>query len=129
MTLRFNPPANIGRYAVFFDFGAGTGSFKTYRDLGSAKIGYHAKANQKFKEARILENVEGEWFTLYLVTPNVTRLPWTREEPRRPGSSYKIWRSVPMTREEYAEWRIKVEHERIASLKAPLYLNNSAGVQ
>ena len=117
MTLRFEPPKTVAKYALFtVNVGNGKTTFKSYDDLGSAKNAYHNKYNV---DAKILESVDGQWYVLFDI-PNGTRyenLPWVKKVQRRFGYSYNEHSyptSVPMTREEYAEWRLKVERERVS---------------
>lgn len=125
MVLKFNPPKQVARYALY----VGTesrGKLYTYDDLGSAKNSYHHKYTN-VSGAKILENVEGNWYVLYDI-PSGTKykdLPWVKEvEGGGWRSSYKIDTAKPMTRDEYAEWRLQVERERIADLSGDLKLNN-----
>ena len=88
------------------------------------------------KHAFLLENVEGEWFTLYEIKPGLTKneLPWMKEyyygyyhwtlltdyERNHEYYSAKIksgeyptqFRPTKMTTDEYVEWRLAVELER-----------------
>ena len=93
------------------------------------------------RHAFILQNVDGEWFVLYEIKPGLTEqeLPWYKEYIKPVGStwdrngwlytdkernseyyqkalaegSYKLYKkATPMTREEYAEWRVSVDRER-----------------
>jgi hypothetical protein len=126
MSLRFDPPKQVARYALFVDHGNGKGFFKTYNELGFAKmaLGHHNYGMSH--DAKILENVEGQWYVLFDVparTPS-NNLPWkkVRTSWRWHNSESKV--SKPMTRDEYAEWRLAVERERIADLSADISLNN-----
>jgi hypothetical protein len=116
MTLKFAPPKTVAKYALFTEQkDSGRTSFKSYDNLGSAKNAYHAKYNV---DAKILESVDGEWFVLYDIPAKTdyNDLPWVREVPRSWRYKYStVKRAVPMTREEYAEWRLKVERENVAS--------------
>lgn len=84
----------------------------------------------------ILEMVSGEYFVLYEIKPGLTKeqLPWMKEffhvgyggwslveeykdnsyyGPKLRAGEYRTaFRPVQMTKEEYADWRIKVELER-----------------
>lgn len=107
MTLRFVPPPTVARYAVY----TVTHGLKVYDDLGSAKNAARRRSGINRRNASrntyILENVNGEWFILYQINIGDTKPPWhTRESAW--GHSF----AVPMTREEYAEWRIKVHEEQ-----------------
>jgi len=115
MPLKFNPPKQVARYAVYIEDAAPKKRFRVYSNLGSAKNAYHHSYTRK--DAMILENVNGEWYVLYTIPAGTMYkdLPWVKEVATRwysygPGTAV---RAVPMTREEYAEWRIKVERERI----------------
>lgn len=93
--------------------------------------------------AFILENVEGEWFTLYEIDAGLkeSELPWMKEYYRDTKYSWDRWRltndsftkegyyknlretepdrfvfqhkATQMTTDEYVSWRIAVEHERL----------------
>jgi hypothetical protein len=117
MTLKFNPPKQVARYALFVDHGQGRGAFKIYNDLGSVKNAYRFAGHGRY-DVKILENVAGEWYTLFDIPKGTAYadLPWVKEV--RTGGWYAnrlVKRAVPMTREEYAEWRLQVERERIES--------------
>jgi len=128
MTLRFDPPRQVAKYALFVDHGNGRGFFKPYDDLGSAKNAHRWHNYNNRNNAKILENVDGNWYTLHEVKAGTSQndLPWYKEVDRYPwysSRSEKIRKAVPMTREEYAEWRVAVERERIADGSASLDLN------
>jgi hypothetical protein len=125
MALRFDPPKQVARYALFVDYGQGRGYFKTYNELGHAKSA-HAYHNAGTRcNAKILENVDGQWYVLHEVRAGMTYsdLPWVKEVStyRWNGTPHK--KGVPMSRDEYAEWRLAVERERIADLSGTLDLN------
>lgn len=92
--------------------------------------------------AFILENVDGEWFTLYEIAPGLkeAQLPWMKEYYRDSKYSWDRWslvdntfeegyykklreeqpdrfifthKATPMTTDEYVAWRLSVEHERL----------------
>lgn len=89
------------------------------------------------KSAFILENVDGRWYVLYEIRPGLTEeeLPWYKEymvgswndqlytdyiktddfyQKRIASGEYKIVKKpTPMTRDEYVEWRLAVERERL----------------
>lgn len=114
MALKFVPPKELARYAMFVDYGNGKGRFKPYDDLGSAKNAWHHVSGRY--SGKILEFVDGDWYTLYDIPAGTTykNLPWVKEvEAGGWHNPYKDNRAKPMTREEYAEWRIKVEYERL----------------
>ena len=112
-SLRFQPPPNEQlRFALWVD----GGGFHQYRSVGSAKGAYYHKA-WRGGEARILELIDGEWYTLYHIPANTSRdkLPWIQQvEANRYYGSYRVSKAVPMTREQYAEFRVAVERERVA---------------
>lgn len=124
MSLKFNPPKTTGRYALFVDWGNDRGFFKTYDNLGTAKQAHSHRNYNNRNNAKILELVEGSWYVLHEVKAGTpySELPWYKEVGGSwRTSAYK--KAVPMTRDEYAEWRLKVERERIADGSASLDLN------
>jgi hypothetical protein len=111
MTLKFNPPKESGRYGLYVEGGR---TMKLFDALSSAKLSYHFN-NYGFPNAKILENVDGQWYVLHDIKDvhSYGDLPWVKEVQRGYYSSYaKYKKAVPMTREEYAEWRVAVERER-----------------
>lgn len=119
MTLRFVPPKLLAKYAVFIDHGDGRGHFKTYDTLGPAKAAYRMAEfygrSPSFHDGKILEMVEGEWFTLYDVPKGTERPPWEKDKGYGYYSRYRSgWHTTPMSRDEYGEWRASVERERLA---------------
>lgn len=118
MSLKFVPPKESARYALFVENKNGRGYFKVYNDLGSAKNAHRHRNWGTRDNAKILENVNGEWYVLHDIKAGTeyNDLPWVKEMDRYPWYSSrneKIHRAKPMTREEYADWRIAVERERI----------------
>ena len=124
MMLRFTPPKQVARYAAFIDHGNGRGFFKTYDEVGPAKValrmqlafGSWRDTNLAQYNAKLLEMIDGEWFTLYDIPKGTTRLPWEKEVETYSayhGRFSKRWQAVPMTRDEYGEFRAKVERERL----------------
>lgn len=114
MTLKFVPPKATGRYALFADWGNERGFFKTFDLLSSAKLSYYH--NGRRSASKILELVDGEWYVLYDIPANAqyNDLPWVKEITRGWQHSWgTVKKSVPMTRDEYAEWRVAVERERM----------------
>lgn len=121
--LRFVPPKLLAKYAVFIDHGNGRGFFRTYDLLGSAKYSFRihngphrwGRNSITFNPGKILELIDGEWFALYDVPKGTEHLPW--EKDFGTGVGYARWRTgwhtVPMSREEYGEWRARVERERL----------------
>lgn len=120
--LRFVPPKLLAKYAVFIDHGNGRGFFRTYDLIGSAKYSFRnhngpsrwGSSGGTHYPGKILELIDGEWFVLYDVPKGTEHLPWEKDfgsdsqwYTRRTG-----WHTVPMTREEYGDWRAKVERER-----------------
>lgn len=127
MTLKFNPPKQVARYALFVDHANNRGTFKIYNDLGHAKNAYHFAGTYN-SASKILENVDGEWYVLFDIPAGTDYkdLPWVKETSRYDWytrGEKKSKRATPMTREEYADWRVKVERERIADGSANLDLN------
>jgi hypothetical protein len=116
MTLKVTPPKAVGRYALLVEYDNSNAFFKTYDDLGSAKNSFHYRRYYGMTVGYILENVDGDWYALYKITPENVKdhAPWQKETTSGGWrSSYTIWRAKPMTRDEYAEWRVAVERERI----------------
>lgn len=114
MALKFVPPKQTGRYALFADWGNERGLFKTFDLLSSAKLSYYH--NSRRSSAKILELVDGEWYVLYDIPANTQYddLPWVKDVPRGWRYDWRtVKRSVPMTRDEYADWRVAVERERL----------------
>lgn len=122
MSLKFIPPKQAARYALFVDHKSSS-FFKVYSNLGHAKTA-HAQRNYNTRyDAKILEMVNGEWYVLHDIKAGTERenLPWKKQV--NVGGWYSnrtTKRSVPMTRDEYAEWRLKVERERVAEEKRSL---------
>lgn len=118
MSLRFVPPSMYARYAVFIDHGNGRGFFRTYDHLGSAKAAYRIHSGFGYRRrvtspAKLLEMVEGSWYVLYDIPEGSTMLPWQEDKGDR-GYYYRGGiQTVQMTREQYAEWRLTVERERL----------------
>lgn len=101
----------------------------------SGEVKYY-KRNLVTTHSFILEMVNGEYFTLYEILPGLKKeqLPWMKEfaylgwswdelTPKLRASDYygpKIangeyrteFRSVAMSKDEYADWRVRVELER-----------------
>jgi hypothetical protein len=114
MTLKFNPPKHLGRYALFVEYGDDRGKLYQHDDLGSAKNSYHAHGHHN--NAKILENVGGQWYVLFDIPKGTDYkdLPWVKEVTIGGWYSNRTGhRARPMTRDEYAEWRIQVERERL----------------
>lgn len=129
MTLRFTPPKedNLPRYASY-----GRGSMKTHSGLNGAKASLRNRCTrwreQNWSEGFILELVEGEWYVLYHVKEGSKNddLPWKKDvwrhkqyrwtyptEPRHSLGDYIKERvNAPLGRDEYADWRVRVELER-----------------
>lgn len=128
MTLKFLvPPAEQHNYGVWTK----GGGFRAYRNLGAAKQSLMARSGlfypsindkTKYGSAVITQLVEGEWYVLFDVPEGTAynNLPWVKEEQKYEGydrethtSKYRaVYNARPMTREEYAEWRVAVELER-----------------
>lgn len=116
MALKFDPPKHLARYALFVDRGESYGgsryTFKPYDNLGHAKLGWHSRGTHF--DSKILENINGEWYTLFDISKDANRAPWQKQvEAGGWRHPYKTWKAKPMTRDEYANWRIKVEHEKL----------------
>lgn len=141
MTLKFVPPKEqkLPRYA---SYGGGVmkthtevghakqslGHRSTYRGDGEPGQHYYSRP-VLWHEGFILELVDGEWFTLYHVEEgtNDEDLPWKKESwvdhrygwsrqfvkpTYRPEDYSRQVVSVPMSRDEYAAWRVAVELEK-----------------
>lgn len=121
--LKFVPPKLIAKFAVFLDHGNGRGFFRTYDQVGSAKTSFRnhngpsrwGRGGVTFHPGKILELIDGEWYTLYDVPKGTEHLPWEKNfgseshyYSRRTG-----WHAVPMSREDYGDWRARVERERL----------------
>jgi len=105
--LKFTPPKGSARYAY-----AQGSLFNTYGDIGHAKNAYHAHGMWADGQCFILERVEDSWYILYTIEGRTQypNLPWVSK-----ASGYYANpdpRARPMTRDEYAEWRLAVERER-----------------
>lgn len=121
MSLRFVPPPKVARYATYTD----AYGMRLFNDLGSAKYSarnqmgsysWTGDNDNARADGFILELVDGEWYKLYEIKKG-ERLPWMKEVEVW-GSNFisdrrKEMRAVPMTREEYANWRLAIERERI----------------
>lgn len=96
---------------------------------GQEDVPYYQKKYREFyREAYILENVGGEWFTLYHIKEGTepNDLPWMvdvwthkqygwkyDQEPNYNPENYVHKRiAKPMATEDYINWRIKAELER-----------------
>ena len=124
MSLKFNPPKQVARYALWLSKASAKYAFRTYTTLGDAKNAYHFRGHRQ--DAKILENVDGQWYVLHDIPAGTEykELPWVKKVQHGWRSNYDINRkAVPMTRDEYAEWRLAVERERIADGSASLNLN------
>lgn len=132
MTLKFNPPKPIGRYALYIERSYGDPRFRVFSNLGDLKNSFNYQVggygdNGAIANAKVLENVGGDWYVLYDVPAGTKNadLPWmktsyrvyqygywqtlsTSDDPK----AHKVVKSVPMTKEEYADWRVRVELER-----------------
>lgn len=101
----------------------------TYLDDSDKGLAYYNR-KRLWHECFILELVDGEWFTLYHVEEGTepNNLPWMKQYwtvLRWNGSKYwekptyypdeeirTDYESRPMTKDEYADWRVRVELER-----------------
>lgn len=109
MGLHFNPPKQVARYALFVDRGE---SFEISNNLATIKLKYHARGRRY--NTKILENVDNEWYVLHDIQPNTDykELPWVKTLESNWYRSRTAYRAVPMTRDEYADWRVAVEREK-----------------
>lgn len=117
MTLKFIPPPQAARYALSIG-----GSFHIYNDIARAKIAWWNHGRWRTStSAYILENVEGSWFVLYEIPPNTTEPPWYKDvSTYRSGYGWRdTKRARPMSREEYATWRVQVDRELLAERSLP----------
>jgi len=124
MSLKFNPPRESARYASFTygEISSERGTFKVSNNLGALKAA--TVRNARYSNVKLFENVDGDWYLLYSVPKGSLYgdLPWVKQVGYSWRSTpYK--KAVPMTRDEYAEWRVRVERERIADGSASLDLN------
>lgn len=98
---------------------------------GQEDVPYYQKKYRTFyKEAFVLENVDGEWYVLYHIPEGTEEddLPWMKDswvntkysywgrqftEPTYKPEEYRHEKvSRPMSTDEYVDWRIKVELEK-----------------
>jgi hypothetical protein len=124
-SLKFTvPPREQYKYGVWTNYGG----FKTHRSLGAAKQSAQSRGQMWGRQgsmrsaAVITELIDGEWYILFEVPEGTTYndLPWVKEEQKYDGydsATYRakyrtVHRARPMTREEYAEWRVAVELEK-----------------
>lgn len=133
MSLKFVPPKSekLPRYASY-----GAGQMKTHASIGAAKqsLAHRCKpywSRESWKEGFILELIDGEWWIRYHVAEGTMDedLPWYKDAWKRKtfspyynGISFtKPWREEdytkirmnrPETKEEYAEFRVKVALEK-----------------
>ncbi len=120
MTLKFNPPRTIAKYALFVDRGHNKGTFKSFDKVEWAKLSWkhHTYAdygNGSDHDAKILENIDGNWYVLYDIPKGTayTNRPWAKEAVSRWGRKplgYTV--AVAMSKEDYAEFRVKVAREQ-----------------
>lgn len=138
MTLKFIPPKeeaqSFPRYASY-----GEGQLKTHRTLSGARnslnnrvapYGYWRNSEKTWKQGFILENIDGEWYTLYHVKDGskFEDLPWVHKRWVHTQYRWKMYTqptdsqaeryhveyySRPMTTDEYVSWRLQVERERL----------------
>jgi hypothetical protein len=131
VTLKFNPPKPIGRYALYIERSYGDPHFKVFSSLGNLKNSFNYQVMSYSSETRanskILENINGDWYVLYDVPVGTKNdeLPWMKTSYRvyKHGywhtvstsddpNAHKMVNSAPMTKDEYADWRVRVELDR-----------------
>lgn len=140
MSLKFVPPKEdrkFPRYASYAD-----GVMKTHSTIGAAKLSFNnrgweytrdddsTKRKYVTKHGFILESVNGEWFVRYEIKPGLTseELPWMEKVYKHrqyrwtytelptwgnPDAYTVEYRPHKVTADEYADWRVKVELERL----------------
>ena len=148
MSLKFNPPREeqkkLPRYASY-----AAGVMKTHSSIGHAKNSLNNRMwswtgsrengdrQRVTTYAALLENVNGQWYTLYDIPEGTTRenLPWMKEyyydgygtwslvtdyhksskyyQDKFSSGQYRVMkRPASMTRDEYVEWRLAVAREQ-----------------
>lgn len=95
--------------------------FRVHRYIGAAKQSFYNRAGSyryndpSYSAGKILEMVDGVWYVLYDVPGGTKRsdLPWSKDVDIYPwrGDGSSVRRAVPMSKAEYAEWRIAVDRE------------------
>jgi hypothetical protein len=136
-----NKVKNVPKYASFvngpipsFKVHGNLGTAKQSFSYRNAPYGFNQYSEKgTYHDGAILELVDGEWFVLYDVkTGTLWRdLPWVKKvttwsyEPNPDFVSYAStpdvrrslsvehvsYRTAPMTLDEYASWRVKVDRE------------------
>lgn len=131
---KFIPPKEDKTFPRYASYGGG--QLKTHRTLSGARNslnnrcaphGY--KSEKGWEQGFILENVDGEWYTLYHVPEGAKYedLPWVHKRyvhsvygwkldnlPKHKPENYTVeYYSRPMNTDEYVAWRLAVEHERL----------------
>lgn len=120
MTLQFDPPIQAGRYALAYG-----NTMRVFNDLARAKIAWwplvQHRNGYRPTESFILENVEGKWFKLYEIPAGSLTPPWHRRPfPNdSPSFSWNRVKAIPMTKDEYAAWRIQVDRELLGEKPLP----------
>lgn len=117
---------------VFGDLGSAKLSLYDKLSLYAVSSYYYPSQGNRAttKAAQILELVDGEWFTLFDIPEGSTyiTLPWVKKfwkhkkygwhrdyfPTYNPEEYEETYRAVPMTRDEYAQWRLAVEREKVA---------------
>lgn len=136
--MKFTPPPNQSyRYAVWTN--NNRSGFKVYSNLGAAKQALEARTDVYYRDSKtrvdskILEMVDGEWFVLFEVPVGTSKeeMPWKKEVRKNrwsftDKSTFK--KAVPMTREEYAQWRVEVELEKRGIVAAVAAENREVSV-
>lgn len=134
--LKFTPPKEDAATYRYASYVVGTG-LKVHGSIGAAKNSWRNRGwdRRTTRHGFILENVNGEWFTLYEIKPGLTEeeLPWMKEyykddwgmspytEYHQKNTYYQkklesglariVKKATPMSVDEYVDWRLAVERE------------------
>jgi len=113
LSLKFTPPTNSARYGLHVE----GREFRTYNSLAIAKQAWYNRTWRGGRAAKIVELINGEWFVLYNI-PKMEghqdrRPPWVTNP--YPDYSWGKYAARPMTNDEYAEFRLKVQLEQLAA--------------
>ena len=130
MTLKFEPPKENSEQFKYATYVEGYGGFRVHRSLGAAKqvfqgrAGAYGRSHPNRLAFKILHLVDGNWYVLYDIPAGTKKedLPWFKEvtdyryeravsgEWKRVETTSKV--AKPISREEYADFRVAVELER-----------------